>query len=217
MREDLAAGGRTRLDGEYLLGEVDYRLPDTSVIVSALGLYGRWDADIDRAVGAAGRSFGDTDVTIASVRFRVDWRDALSFHGVGISPRVALTVQRTEVDGYTETGGALALRFDDRRDTAEELRYGLEAEKAFTPRAAGRLMVEGVHAFDARGAAITGDAPGLFSFRVADTRRRTNWARAGAEFEYVFDTGASAAASVNASTAGRDPSVSGGLSLQFVF
>ena len=93
---------------------------------------------------------------------------------------------------------------------AETLRGALDALVAHCP------ALE-VHLFDERGSALNGEAPGLFSFRVPGARLRTNWGRAGLELEHAYDGGVTVSASVQGSTRGRDPSLSGGLSVNYAF
>jgi hypothetical protein len=132
-------------------------------------MYGRWDADIERGtlVGTTPVfSNGDTDVDTASTRIRLDWVDALHVADIRVTPRIALTLRKITVGGYTESGGIFPTRFNTNRDTNKELLYGLDLEKRLNDRAWLRAMIAG---------------------------------------------------SVNGSTVGQDPVVSGGLTLIYEF
>ena len=89
------------LDGEYIIAELDYQLPNHSVIASLTGIYGDWDVDVDRGylnAGTPDQSSGDTDVTSTALRIRLDWLDALHFSGINISPRIGYTINHVDVD-----------------------------------------------------------------------------------------------------------------------
>ena len=106
VRQDLPFSGHNTVDGQYLIGEIDWRLPDTQLLLSATVMAGNWQADISRGYengASVDRSHGTPDVTGSSWRLRADWLDA--FGVAGVTPWVSFTQARSKIDGYTETGG----------------------------------------------------------------------------------------------------------------
>jgi probable HAF family extracellular repeat protein len=103
--QDLALSGDARLDGEYVVVEADWRF-DLPLTASLTGLYGGYDADIQRGylnAGAQDFSHGDTGIDSWALRARLDWNDAFRLGPVGFSPRIEYTVTRVRVDDFTET------------------------------------------------------------------------------------------------------------------
>jgi probable HAF family extracellular repeat protein len=218
--QDLAFSGESDMDGEYVIAELDYQPATLPVIASLTGLYGRWDADIDRGylnAGTLDQSYGDTDVDTTSLRVRLDWLNAWTFSGISLTPRVGYTVNHVDVDGYTETGGGFPAIFNSRSHTSHEMRFGVDATTQMTERTRLRGMAEGVHRFDDNGPTLSGQVIGLFSFSLPGADNEDTWARVGAELEHYFGNNILLSASVNGSSDGEDPDVSGGLSLKISF
>lgn len=220
LKQDLVFSGESHLNGEYVIAELDYQPRSLPIIVSLTGTYGHWDADVDRGYLIAGnvdQSSGDTDIESAAIRGRLDWVNAFSFANIMFSPRASYTLTHTEIDAYTEVGGGLPVRFNERDQTTKELRYGIDAERQFGNRTWGRLMVEGVHRFDDDNPVLSGNLIGLFSFSFTPEKNEQDWARIGAEVEHLFSESASLSASIHGSSEGVDPVVSGGISLKIAF
>ena len=127
------------------------------------------------------------------------------------------TVNHTDVDGYTETGGGFPARFNDRSHTAHEVRFGVDAVKQLTGRTRLRGMVEGVHRLDGDDPSLGGQVPGLFSFTLPGPDKEDTWARIGLELLHRFGKSTVLSALINGSSDGEDPDVSGGLSLKISF
>jgi hypothetical protein len=220
LDQDLSFAGESDLDGEYIIAEVDYALEGLPLLASLTGMYGEWDADVTRGylnAGVLDASFGDTDITAWAVRGRLDWVNAFQYSDIHFTPRVAYTVSRVDVDGYTESGGGFPVRFNSRELTSHEARYGIEGEVQVADATWVRGMVEGVHRFDDDEPVLSGQVLGLFSFALDGRGNQSNWARVGAEVEHHFTPDLQVSASVHGSTVGEDPVVSGGLSLKYAF
>ena len=217
--QDLAFNGKSDLNGEYIITEVDYQPATLPVIASITGLYGRWDANVNRGYLNAGnpdQSNGYTDIETTSVRARVDLPDAMTIKDVGITLRMSYTLNHVDVDSYTETGGSFPARFNDRSHTTQEVRFGVDAVKKLTERTRLRGLVEGVHRFD-DDPDLSGQVIGLFSFSLPGTDNEQTWARIGAELEHRFRKNMVLSVSLMGSSEGEDPDVSGGLSLKMTF
>jgi hypothetical protein len=91
LDQNMPYDGSQELDGQYLMGELDFQIPDTGVVLSTTGVYGDWESDISRGYLYGGNpqlSHGMADVKSSSVRFRADWLDLFNIWGVSISVRV---------------------------------------------------------------------------------------------------------------------------------
>lgn len=218
VRQDLPFGGHNTVDGQYLIGEIDWRLPDTQLLLSATVMAGNWQADISRGYenGASiDRSHGTPDVTGSSWRLRLDWLDA--FEMTGVSPWISFTQARSQIDSYTETGGGFPARFDSQTHTAEVLRAGLTTEYALRTNLNLRTTLETAYRLDSRGPDLSGQVLGLFSFSQDGERVQRDWQRLTADLDYRLSSNTLLSFSLHASTPGEDPDFSGGARLQFGF
>ncbi|HSG92644.1 MAG TPA: autotransporter outer membrane beta-barrel domain-containing protein, partial [Methylotenera sp.] len=215
-----AIGTNSDVDGQYLISELDYAMASLPLMTSLTGYVGRHDADVTRAYlngGSTDASLGDTDINTYALRARLDWLNAFALSKVQFSPRISYTVSRIDIDGYTETSGGFPVRFDSRKDTTHELRYGVDAEWQAGEATWLRAMVEGVHRLDNDESNISGNVLGLFEFSLPGNNNKTNWSRIGGEVEHYFSPDLRVLASLNASSSGEDPDVSGGINLAYSF
>ena len=218
--QDLAFNGGSRLDGEYIFMEADYRPLTFPVIASLAWIYGKWDADIDRGYLNAGNqdmSYGKTDADNIAARGRLDWVNAVSVENINFTPRVSFTWMHTVMDGYTETGGGFPARFNKRAKSIKELRYGIDARRKFGDKLWGSIMVEGVHRLNTDAPPVSGQVIGLFPFSLPGIAGRRNWARAGAEVEYLYNDSLLLSSDFHVSSKGEDPQISGSVSLKVIF
>ncbi|TDU81738.1 autotransporter-like protein [Prosthecobacter fusiformis] len=221
VTQDLANGGDMDMNGQYLLSELSFKPTKLPVVFTITGAIGSWDADIDRKYnngGALDTSSGSTDVISSSLRFRVDWLDAVKVAGFGITPKLEYTVNRTEADGYTESGGGFPVDYDDQGHTAQEIRYGLSAARTFcSGKALLRLRAEGVHRFDQSGAVTSGQVVGLFNFNLPGQQIQQDWLHMGIDFNYALNEKITLTSSVMTSTSGEDPVFGGSLGVLMKF
>lgn len=216
VRQDLPFSGNNTVDGQYLIGEIDWRLPDTQLLLSATVMAGNWQADISRGYenGAAiDRSRGKPDVTGSSWRLRADWLDAFALPGV--TPWVSFTQARSRIDGYTETGGGFPARFEAQTHTAEVLRAGLTTQYALRSNLHLHTTLETAHRLDSRGPDLSGQVLGLFSFSRDGEHVQRDWQRVSADLDYRLSPSTLLSFSLQASTPGEDPDYSGGVRVQF--
>lgn len=220
LEQDLSNNGSQQIDGQYLYGEIDYKLPDTTVVLSLAALYGQYDADITRGYLNAGlpdSSQGDTDLDSTSIRLRADWVDMMRLGGLGISSRIAYTYTRLETDAYTETGGGFPVVFNEQSHDIHELRVGLTGKTQLNKTTTFRTIVEGVYRADNAGSNFSGNVIGLFNFNIQGANTRQAWARLGIEVEHMLDENRAVSASLFGSTRGEDPQISGGLNFSYGF
>ncbi len=199
-------GGRTKVDGTYLLAEA--LLPVSGNLWGVLGGYlHRGDADMKRGYLNAGlpdTSSASPDVNTYGLRARLEWDKAARLADADFSPYVDLSYSKAKLDAYTETGGAFPARFDSRKEKATELRLGVNAERALTGSATLFGMLEGVHRFEKHGARTSGEMIGLFGFDLDGYRNKRNWLRVGAGVAGEV-AGGTASLSVNLTTQGEAP------------
>ncbi|MDO9600052.1 MAG: autotransporter domain-containing protein [Azoarcus sp.] len=219
--QDLAFGGSSKVDGQFLVGELNWRPEGSPVVGSLTAVLGGWDADIRRGYmnGATrDRSSGSPDVDALALRLRADWFDAARLGSAALTPWASYTWSRVEVDGYTESGGAFPATFDAQKHNAEELRVGVSADWSLTPETGVRGTLEAVHRLDNRGPALSGsEASGLLSFREPGASIRKNWQRVGFDVDHRIKSNMVVSVSAHAATSGEDPSFSAALSLRVGF
>lgn len=222
VEQGLAFGGRSRLDGYYLLGEADYSIPGTGLVASLTGYYGDWEADISRNYlngVATDTSKGSTGANSWAIRARLDWLDALTFGSVSMSPYAAYTQTRGTVDGYFESGGGFPVAIDASSQTLMETRFGTSSKFALGKTTDLRVSGEWVHRFERNGPAVSGTIlGGLGAFSAAGQAKAHDWARFGLDIDQRVAANAVASLSVHAA-AGRseDSSFSGSLGLRVGF
>ncbi len=224
--QDQVYGGKSKINGEYVLGELDWAIPlstsDSSLVASALGMIGRWDADLRRGYSfGAVQSNGNTDLDAWSLRARLDWRDAFKLSSISFTPIVQYTTTQTDVDGYQESGGTAPARFDSQSHTAKESRVGLTGAHPMSEATTVRGHVEWVHRFDDQGATVSGNANVLqvvalpFSFEGNEIRQ--DWGRVGAEVEHQLSKSSVILVSGNVASKGQDADASIGASWKLWF
>lgn len=219
--QDLAFGGRSKVDGQFLVGEVNWRPEGSPIVGSVTAVLGDWDADIRRGYmngTTQERSSGSPDVDALALRLRADWFDAARLGSATLTPWASYTWSRVKVDGYTESGGAFPATFDGQKHNADELRLGVAADWSLTPATGVRGTIETVHRLDDRGPALSGsEASGLLSFNEPGARIRKNWQRVGVDVDHRIKPNMVVTVSAHAATSGEDPSYSAAVSLRLGF
>jgi len=220
---DLANDGKSRLNGQYGVAELDWKLPDYPIILSLLGTYGQWDATLKRGYALVGTqpSKGNTDISSYSLRTRVDWVDAFHVGSVMYSPRLALTTTRTEVDGYAEQSGSAPATFQDQNHTAKEARLGLTGKYPLRSNLTLFGHGEVIHRFDKRGDTVQGNITALGvnlgSYRQQGNNIANNWVRLGLELDYKVNDASLLNASSFVSSQGQDADISAAISYRYLF
>ena len=220
LDQDLSYNGKQELDGQYIMAEIDWQIPDTSVILSLTGIYGDWQTDIDRGYTNAGtldQSSGDTDVTTMTGRIRADWVDAFQLLGFSFTPRAAYSITEIDTDSYTETGGGFPAKFDSMSHTAQEFRVGLTGEKALNKKTTIRGIFEAVYRFDEDNDDFSGEVIDAFQFSIAGADNEQEWVRVGAEASHRIRENMLLSATVFTASEGEDAKFSGALNFQYLF
>jgi probable HAF family extracellular repeat protein len=207
--QDLALGGSARMQGQYVLSEIDWQPDGTPLLLSLTGMLGSYKANIDRAYSngaATAISNGETNAFGGVVRVRADWLEAAVIGNTSINPYASLGFGRLHVDGYTESGGPFPAVFDAQSLGHVDIRLGVTAVTEFSTTTKLSTTLEVAHrAGDAAGA--TGNVPGLFNFSLGGGTYAQTWARVGAELDHKINENLSLSASTHLATNGRDPSL----------
>jgi hypothetical protein len=220
QREDLALDGRNDVDGKYMFAEYDHRLA-SGWIVSVLGMVGSWDAEILRGylnAGVPDHSYGETGVATRTARLRFDAPTLATVGGFGLSPFVSYSVTQTEVDAYTETGGAFPASYDAQKHQSEEGRLGLVGTRDLTASTRLRLSFEAIHRFDGQGPSLTGqDITGGVAFELDGSDPSPDCVRYGLDIDHKLTPTTMLSVSAFGSSTGEVPDVSGAISLRHAF
>jgi hypothetical protein len=89
--------------------EAIIKLGGLPLYATVSGFYSAGNADIDRGYRNAGnvvQSHGETDVTIAGGKLRLDWLNAFAVGATSFTPYTSVGHVKAKFDGYSETGVA---------------------------------------------------------------------------------------------------------------
>jgi probable HAF family extracellular repeat protein len=219
---DLAFDGSAAIKGNFILGELDYLLPDKQSIFSVLVAYGKWNADTHRGYTVGGNtpdySNGVTDATTSTVRLRLDGQKQAISSNLGITPFISMSWSQTKVEAYTETDGAYPALFDAQSHTASEGRVGLVASYKLNRKTTLMASAELIHRFDDKATMLTGtDITGAMPFATSSAAPVANQGRFGFDIDQRLDADTLLNFSVHFAGLGASPDVQGALSLRRAF
>jgi hypothetical protein len=223
QNNDLLFGGSSNVTGQYLLGELDYRLADKQSILSLTAMIGTWKSDTLRgyAIGGGGTDYsqGATDLKSASVRLRLDG-PAMKFSvGPDLTPFASFTWGRNSADAYSETGGSFDAQFDKQTHTSQEGRLGLTMKHVLGVNTTLLATAELIHRFDDSQAGFTGTDidHGALPFAVAGAPITRNQARFGFDIDHKLSADTLLNVSMHFTGIGQAPDVSGAISIRRAF
>jgi outer membrane autotransporter protein len=105
----------------------------------------------------------------------MDWKDALQLGQFSLSPYAAYTWMRTQVDAYTEQGGAFAARFDSNNLRTNDFRIGAASLLPISVSTDLRLAAETIYLDNSRVSGNNGQVIGLSNFNFqADNGKKTS-------------------------------------------
>ena len=220
VHQSLDYSGSSKLNGDYLLGELDYMLPDTSILLSSTLLYGRWDATVNRGYRNADvddLSHGSTDIEVAAVRGRIDWMNLFAIDEISFTPKVEYIITKSSMNGYTETGGGFPALFNAQAHTARESRIGFIADYKIDESIDIRGIGEWVHRLDKRGVSVSGEMIDMYTFSFQGAENRSDWLRVGAEVDHKIDKERMFSWSLMRASRGEDADLSGAVSFKMGF
>ena len=222
QNNDLLFGGSSNVAGQYLLGEVDYRLADKQSILSLTAMIGTWKSDTLRgyATGAGtDYSYGATDLNSASVRLRLDG-PAMKFGVVpAFTPFASFTWAHTSADAYSETGGSFDAQFDKQTHNSQEGRLGLTTKYVLGTNTTLLATAEWIYRFDDSQSGFSGTDidHGALPFAVAGAPITRNQARFGFDIDHKLSADTLLNVSVHFTGVGEAPDVSGAISVRRAF
>lgn len=214
--QDAAFGGGSKIDGEFLALEGNYRIPDSSLIFSSLLYYGNFDAETSRGYLLGGApSIGETDIESLAFRLRLDWKDAWTVGKVSVTPRISYTYIDTVADAYTETGGVSPASFAKQRSKDHEFRLGTDFDVALNATTRLRTVLEAVYR-ENDDDSLRGTSGGS-AFNFANEDLNDFWGRLGFEVVHELADSTNLHASVFGSTEGDDPTFSASIGINVAF
>ncbi|MFZ9200941.1 MAG: autotransporter domain-containing protein [Opitutales bacterium] len=188
--QDFALGGTGDSTGRYLVVEAGFGLGWGQASFTALAGNTKVDTVRGYTVGlGTDYSSGYTEGRSYAFRARLDGQAFGTIAGSTLSPFVSVTFDRTELDGYAETGGAFPAIFNDRSDDRIVTRLGLVARTKLGASDTLRTSLEVAHNSSGAAAPVTGTdtATGLVDFSVPGTSDRSTWARLGLDLDHQID------------------------------
>jgi probable HAF family extracellular repeat protein len=222
QNNDLLFGGASHVSGQYILGEIDTKLPDNESILSLTAMFGSWKSDSDRSYGINGgtdSSHGSTNLNSASVRLRVDGPTQKFIEGISLTPFASFTWSRVSADAYDEAGGSYDAHFNDQKHISREGRLGLSSKFALSPDTTLLATAEWIHRFDKSGSGFSGtdiDHSAL-PFDVDGAAVTANQARFGLDVDHKLAPDTMLNFTVHAAGVGPSADVSGALSIRRAF
>lgn len=218
-REHTGLGDTSTLRNTFVLPELTYKLPDTSMYATISGYYADGSMEVKRSylnAGTSVQSTGKPNISTAGARLRMDWLNAASWGRTAFTPYASLTYLRTSLDGYTEQGGGFPVRWDSRHEHATTARVGLDAVHPLNDKVNLLGRLEAAHRFESEGAQAKGQVIGLYGFALDGQHQKRDWLRAGVGLESKL-LGGVGAVMLNATTRGGDSSYWVNASYRWVF
>ena len=223
QNNDLLFGGSSHVSGQYLLGEIDVRLPDNKSIISLTAMFGDWKSDTLRSYGVGGGSVdfshGSTNLDSASLRLRFDGPAQNILNGPSVTPFASFTWSRVSADAYSESGGSYDAQFNDQKHVSREGRLGLTSKFVLNPETTLLATAEWIHRFDKSESGFTGTAikQDALAFDVAGAAITANQARFGLDVDHKLTGNTLLNLSLHVSGLGPAADVSGSLSIRRAF
>jgi probable HAF family extracellular repeat protein len=222
QNQDLIYGGSAQVAGNYILGEIDARLPGQHGILSAVVVVGSWQANTYRgyATGSGTQfSIGSTRLTSECLRLRYDGPALRRMNHWSVSPFVSWSVTCIKADAFVETGGSFPAYFDALAHTSQQARLGLTMKYLLGADTTLHLTGEWIHRFDPTTATLTGNdiLHGALPFSAAGLPVTGDQARLGVDVDHLLTADTLLNFSVYAAGFGQSPNLSMALSIRRAF
>jgi hypothetical protein len=207
-------GAAAALDVADLLGR-----PAVKGLEIGIGLRsGQYDATIKRNYfnGAAIETArGKPDAEEFTALVRLDWRHPVN-DKLHVIPHLQWLYSRSEMDAYTETGGALAGSVSTQKHGSAESSAGMSLAWQAAPDLELQARYSINHLYDDSGAPVTVSVPGIGSFIAGGMAYDANWHAFGVGIDRVINKHTRLNASL-ATTSGSDypDNWSAGIALHF--
>lgn len=201
----LDSGGSVKSRMLYTVPELGFDLGD-QLRVTLTGLYGMGTLDYRRSyLNGAQTDFseGRSDVTIASLRTRLDWLDAFSLGDAQMTPFVSYAFSRSEQSAYRESGGAFPVSWDAYTDNTQVFRTGIDAVYDLNERLTLLGHIEASYS-TGDDPPVTGETIGLSRFSIANAKSGGLGVQAGIGAEFDMGHGV-ASVMVNGALGANNP------------
>jgi probable HAF family extracellular repeat protein len=177
-----------------------YIQPDGGFELLAAGIVRSLDLDLARGYlnGATpDTSFGDTDGTSWGVLLRAGYGVPL-WDRAKLTPFVEYATVGTQIDGYSEDGGAFPATFNDIDDSRQRLRLGAELRAKVQSDLEAWTWAAWNHRFDDGQLDISGELQGLSGFATSGPYYDENGGDAGVGVKWTAAPGITTLAAVGA-------------------
>lgn len=211
QKQDFDYSGNMDVNGQFVTGEVNYKVPNAPVLLTALTMFASYDADIKLGYangGGEAHSDGDTDMHSQYLRLRADWLNAATVSDVNFTPWASIAYNRTEIDNYSLTGDVQDFTYDDQNQDSQEARVGITATYPLSPVTTLSATLESVHMLDTNSEGGSIEATGLFVLdELPDANKDANktWQRVGFEVDHQVSDMGLLSGSVYLANEGDDP------------
>jgi hypothetical protein len=136
--------GDTTLRGAYVVPEVITKIPQTTIHLTATGIYSPGQVN--------------PDISTLGGRVRLDWLDAIKIHKTAFTPYASYTYIHTTVASFMDK--SVPFLWDNHSEQVNTGRYGLDAVIGVTARINLLARVEGSHRFESHSSATSGQIIG---------------------------------------------------------
>lgn len=188
-RRDLAPVGRTTVTGNYLLGEIDYRLPYDGIL-SATGVLGDWQHDTRRGYLIAGGydySSGKGDIASRGIRARLDAPKIKLSENFELIPFASYTWMYAKSDAFSENSGSYPASFDSQSHMSKEGQLGLVAAVSLSNKTKIRLSGQVIRRFDREVTSVSGSwLNGAANFSVNNSAPIRDQGRTGIDVDHLI-------------------------------
>lgn len=180
-RQVLSENGLAKADGTYVLAQA--LMPLDGNVWATVGVYGSTGRNTLRRgylnAGTQDYSTGQSPIRSWGLRARLDWENAVQAGALSVSPYLDLSHFRATMEGYTETGGGFAARFNSQSAKSTYLRLGGSGGYSVGNNTQLVGMIEAAHRIEPDDGRATGQVIGLFDFDLPSETRKRTWLRAG--------------------------------------
>lgn len=218
-RQDSESGGFTKFEGNYVLGEGIAFVSGTPLVATVSGLYQIGDIASNRGYDVASNrvySAGSSGVRTTGGVLRLDWKDAVLWKGLQVTPFSKFSLVNTKIEAFSEIGGSFPAEFSGRDETIYEQSLGITFNYGIAPSVRLRAIVEGVHRFNERGQGSEGKFAALPSLNTQGPQFRQEWLRTSLGVSAALGPGIFSI-SANATTCGEQASAWAASSYQINF
>lgn len=139
--------GDATLQGAYAVPEVIFKIPKSSIHVTATGLY------------SPGKI--NPDVSTLGGRLRADWLDAVKVRNAAFTPYASYAYIHSSIASFQDSIHPLPVSWDHHADQVNTARYGIDAVIGVTPKINLLARIEGSHRFESHTNNTTGRITGV--------------------------------------------------------